>query len=226
MILHIISPLTSHMHIDIDTTWFPYFMLVQCVIRDYGRYYLLQLRDQVLQAKATCHKLMQLANTFSFNELQMTELLSACTLLRHNDERKLDKWQTRARQQAFVDKGCTSQQFFQHLHHSKQSQAIKNIKLSFDEWTSSLQELAQALESHYGKISEAPVPPTQEAQQARHLFLSHVTPILSVQHAQDVEVAFTNIPISLTWDVGKLPVEMIRLWYFSCHFGTTLINHY
>ncbi|MCO5560373.1 hypothetical protein L7F22_013986 [Adiantum nelumboides] len=137
-------------------------------------------------------RLMHLANTSSLDETHRAELVSARTLLQHNDARKLAKWQTRARQQAFTDKGCASKQFFQHLHHSKQSQNIKKIKLSSKEWTSSLSEPAQALQSHYGNIFRVPLPLTQEACQARHLFLLHVTPIVSIHQTHDLEAVLTE----------------------------------
>ncbi|MCO5568734.1 hypothetical protein L7F22_022433 [Adiantum nelumboides] len=48
------------------------------------------------------------------------------------------------------------------------------------------------MQSHYGKIFAAPLPLTHEACQARHLFLSHVTSIVSAQQAHDLEVVFNE----------------------------------
>ena len=151
------------------------------------------LRGHVQEAKDTGQRLLDMANYAALSEDQLSELCHACTLLKHNDQSKLAKWQTRARQQAFMDKGCASKQFFKHLHHSRVSQTIERVKLAFGEWTSSLQELAQALVSHYKCIFEAPPNPSPEALQARHLFLSHVCPTNS--QATELDRPFTEMKL-------------------------------
>ncbi|KAI5083905.1 hypothetical protein GOP47_0000074 [Adiantum capillus-veneris] len=91
MIVDIIPPLISQMYVDMDIAWFRFGMRVQCVIQDYGKDYLSQLREHVNQAKDACSRLMHLANHSSLTDTQMTELFFARAMLRHNDERKLAK---------------------------------------------------------------------------------------------------------------------------------------
>lgn len=165
---------------------------MQSVIEDYGSWFITQLRRNVLDAKQCYQQLHKVADLRPLSDLELQHLCEAKSILLVDDRRKLQKWQIRARQLAFMDKGCSSKKFFKSLHQSRQNESIHRVKLASGLWTTSKSHLAQSMSVFYKALFEAPLPPDCQVLHARQQLLHFVIPIVSQQEASRMERPFTS----------------------------------
>ena len=169
---------------------------MQLIIGDYGHWYVGESRLKVAKAKDCINILTTLSHNQALSRDQECQLSEAHACVNFDAQVKLQKWQVRSRGNQISHKGCSSKQFFKHLHAYRQLDKIVRTTKSDGTWTSSKLELIAECERYFASLFNCNLQVEQATIDARQLFLQCVHPILDDASSMQYEMPFIEEEIT------------------------------